>query len=144
MTSWPAHHAILGLTVFSLVGFAVAGNAPDSAIARLAQTGEVSCQPSLPYFCSNMHVSCSGQTTIETFPFKLRANPGEGSIESAPGTASLRMQYENGRVEWDREGTYVILRPRLANGYIKLLSDGTYSYRYYSEHAGVMSIGRCN
>jgi hypothetical protein len=144
MTSWRAHHLVVSLAMFSSPGLAAESNAPQSAIAKLAQTGEVSCQPSLPAFCGNVHVSCSGRTSIKTFPFKLRANDSHGTIESAPGTESLRMQYENGRVEWDNEGMYVILLPRVASGYIKLLSDGTYSFRHYSQHVGVMSIGRCN
>jgi hypothetical protein len=134
----------VALAGFSSAGIAPGSDAPQSAILKLAQTGEVSCQPSLPFFCSNVHVSCSGQTSIETFPFKLRATLTQGTIESAHETEAFRMQYENGRVEWDRGGTYVILLPRLTNGYIKLLSDDTYSFRHYSQHGGVMSIGRCH
>jgi hypothetical protein len=37
-----------------------------------------------------------------------------------------------------------MLLPRRASGYVKLLADGTYSFRHYSQHIGVMSIGRCN
>jgi Protein of unknown function (DUF3617) len=120
------------------------GSAPPSALAKLAQTGEAFCQPTQPAFCSNMHVSCSGQTSIKTFPFKLRANISHGTMESAREPEGLQIQYENARVEWDPEGTYVILFPHRASGYIKLLSDGTYSFRHYSQHNAVMSIGRCN
>jgi hypothetical protein len=91
-----------------------------------------------------MHVACSGQTSIKTFPFKLRANHSHGTIESAPEAEAPPMQYENARVEWDREGMYVVLLPRGASGYIKLLSDGTYSFRHYPQHIAVMSVGRCN
>ena len=144
MTLWHALHLVVSLTLFSSPGFATESSVPRSAITKLAQTGEVSCQPTLPAFCSNMHVSCSGQTPINTFPFKLRANLSHGSIESEPEPEGLQLHYENGRVEWDREGMYVIVLPRLASGYIKMLSDGTYSFRHYSQHIGVMSIGHCN
>ncbi|MFZ2652081.1 MAG: hypothetical protein WA210_18440 [Burkholderiaceae bacterium] len=138
------HHLVLGLAVCSVAGYAAASDAPPTAISELRKMGEVACQPSLPFFCSNMHVSCSGQTSIRTFPFKLRATSSRGSIESAPETENIRQQYEDGRAEWDSEGTYVILRPRRTNGYIKLLSDGTYSFRHYSQHLGVMSLGHCS
>jgi len=144
LTSSPLRHLVAGLVAFSSPGFAAGSDAPQSAIAKLAQTGEVACQPSLPFFCGNLHVSCSGQTSIETFPFTLKAGVSHGTIDAAPGTEGLRAQYENGRIEWDKEGTYVILFPRLAGGYIKLLVDGTYSFRHYSRDVGVMSIGRCH
>ena len=91
-----------------------------------------------------MHVSCSGQTAIAAFPFTLRATDTQGSIEAAPETEGMRMAYQGGRVEWDGEGAYVIVRPRLSGGYVKLLADGTYSFRHYAQHLGVMSIGRCD
>ncbi len=125
-------------------GFAAEGDVAPSAVAKLAQTGELSCRPSLPAFCGNMHVSCSGQTSIKTFPFKLRATPSQGTIESAPETEALRTLYENARIEWDSQGRYVLLLPHQAGGYIKLLSDGSYSFRYYAQGVGAMSIGRCN
>jgi hypothetical protein len=105
--------------------------------------GELACQPSLPFFCGNMHVSCSGQTSIETFPFTLRATRTHAWIEADFAHDHLRKRYENGSVEWDGEGTSVILRPRLESGYIKLLADGSYSFRHYTPHGGVMSVGRC-
>lgn len=144
VTSSPLRHLVAGLVAFSAPGFAAGSDALQSTIAKLAQTGEVSCRPSLPFFCGNLHVSCSGQTALETFPFTLKAGVSHGTIDSAPDKEDLRAQYENGRVEWDKEGTYVILFPRLAGGYIKLLADGTYSFRHYSRDMGVMSIGRCH
>lgn len=144
VTLSPLRHLVAGLVAFSAPGFAAGSDALQSTIAKLAQTGEVACQPSLPFFCSNLHVSCSGQTAIETFPFTLKAGVSHGTIDSVPDTEGLRAQYENGRVEWDEEGEYVILFPRSASGYVKLLADGTYSFRHYSRNLGVMSTGRCH
>jgi hypothetical protein len=138
------HSFAVGLALFGSPGVATEGGAPQTAVAKLALTGEVFCRPSQPYFCSNMHVSCSGRTSIETFSFTLKANQSQGTIEPASGAESLAVQYADGRIEWDREGQYVILLPRLAGGYIKLLADGTYSFRHYAQDAGVMSIGRCS
>jgi hypothetical protein len=135
---------VLSLASSVSPGFAVASDAPQTAITKLAHAGEVSCQPSLPFFCSNIHVACSGTSSIKTFPFKIRASFTNGSIDSPADTGGIREQYESGPVEWASDGAYVILRPRVANGYIKLLSDGTYSFRLYAQHVGTMSRGHCN
>ena len=143
MKAWPRRQAALGLVLFSSCAGASAGDALRSAVAKLAASGEVSCRPTLPFFCSNMHVSCAGLTSVATFPFKLRATAVLGMIEAAPGTESLRGAYENGRVEWDPAGTYVIVLPSSGGGYVKLLADGSYSFRHYAQHGAAMSLGRC-
>lgn len=81
---------------------------------------------------------------MRTFPFKLGATRTHGSIESTADTAGIAEQYRNGRVEWHNDDAYIILRPQQANGYIKMLADGSYSFRHYSQHAGTMSRGHCN
>lgn len=115
-----------------------------SAVTKLAQAGAISCQPAHPVFCSNIHVSCSGPSSLKTFSFKLRATRTQGSIEGPADTAGVAEQYANGRVEWNDKDGYVILRPRQANGYLKLLADGSYSFRHYSQHDATMSRGHCN
>ncbi len=134
---------ILASTLSVSAGFAVGSDAPQSAIAKLAQTGEVACQPTLPFFCSNIHVGCSGRSTIRTFPFKLRAASGRGWIESDADTSDMKELYENGRVEWGNEDAYAIFRPHEGNGYVKLLANGDYIFRRYSRDAATMSRGRC-
>jgi hypothetical protein len=119
----------------------VASEDPQATIAKLARTGEVSCQPALPFFCGNIHVACSGLTTTRTFAFRLRVAGADGWIESASDIGAL---YAPGRVEQDPEGAYLILRPRQGGGYIKLLADGSYSFRHYARDAATMSYGRCD
>jgi len=143
MKAWPGRQAAMGLVVLSLCAGATEGDAPRSAVAKLAASGEVSCRPTLPFFCGNMHVSCAGLTSIATFPFKLRATAVAGTIESAPGTESLQGPYQNGRVTWDPAGAYVIVLPGSGGGYVKLLADGSYSFRHYAQHGAAMSLGRC-
>lgn len=116
---------------------------PMTVLARLAQTGEVSCAPALPYFCGNIHVSCSGQTSIRAFPFKLRAAAPHVSIDTARDAAGIGEQYRGASLEWDGEGAYVVLLPKQAKGYIKLLADGSYSFRHYAQDLGTMSHGHC-
>ena len=134
----------VSLALFGAAGSATESSTPPSAVAQLARTGEVACVPTLPYFCSNLHVACAGRTSIQAFAFKLKATRTQGTIESAPDPENVLAQYEDGRIEWDRDGAYAILLPPQGSGYIKLLSDGSYSFRHYSPHGAVMSIGRCS
>lgn len=134
---------LLALALSAFPSVAAGGEAARARAAIAAQAVEVGCQPTLPYFCSNIHVACSGRTQTRTFAFRLRAQPGRGWIESASDTSGIRKLYENGRVDWGARAAYVLLRPRGADGYIKLLADGSYSFRYYARDAALMSQGRC-
>lgn len=99
----------------------------------------VTCEPALPTFCANIHVSCSGRTEVPTFAFRLHAQDERGWIET--GAHAVREQYRDARVHWSEDA--VILRPRQGAGYIKLRADGRYSFRLYERHEGIMSYGHC-
>lgn len=117
--------------------------AAQSPIAKLAGSGEVSCQPALPFFCGNIHVSCSGPSSLQAVAFKLRATADRGEIEPESDPAGLGELYRGGSVEWASDKSYVLLRPARANGYIKMLADGSYSFRHYAQDAATMSRGHC-
>ena len=70
-------------------------------------------------------------------------NSGRGWIESESDTAGILKSYANGSVDWGKDGAYVILRPQGRQGYIKLLANGKYSFRHYSQDVGIMSHGQC-
>ena len=125
-------------------GFAAGGDFSQTATSLRAQAVAADCRPALPFFCTNIHVACSGRTEVRTFLFKLRANSGRGWIESKSDTSGIRKSYENGSVDWGKDGRYVILRPQGREGYIKLLANGEYSFRHYSQDVGIMSHGRCH
>jgi hypothetical protein len=139
----PSAGPVLTVLAFLAAGPALGKDENANAVAKLAQTGAVACQPVHPVFCSNIHVSCAGPSSLKTFSFKLRANRTQGSIEGPADTAGVAQQYVNARVEWyDKDGT-VILRPREGNGYVKLLADGSYVIRHYSQYYATMSRGHC-
>ena len=123
--------------------FAAGGDFSQTPTSLRAQAVAVDCEPALPFFCRNIHVACSGRTEVRTFPFKLRANSSHGWIESTSDTSGIQKPYENASVDWGKEGTYVILRPQGRQGYIKLLANGKYSFRHYSQDVGIMSHGQC-
>jgi len=138
-----ASRPLLGWFLFVCAAFAAADGGPRSVVATLAQTGEVWCQPAFAVFCSNIHVSCSGPSDIKTFAFKLRASGARGWIEPAADSSGIGALYDNGRAEWDALDGSVIVWPQHGQGHIKLLADGRYSFRHYSEHAATMSHGQC-
>lgn len=121
---------------------APAGAAAD-AVSTLRATGKVTCRPSLPNFCHNMHVACSGKTSVQTFSFTLRASAAGASLQGPPGARAVLEPYRSGTIEWAPASEYVIIRPGAANGYVKLLSNGNYIFRHYLQHEGVMSLGTC-
>lgn len=135
--------APLLLACAALPGLAVADDAAESAVARLARAGSLACRPELPHFCDNVHVRCVGFTKVPTFAFTLRATPQKGSLEPAEGAEDFRQRYEGAQIEWDRNGEYVLLQPTGSNGYVKLFADGRYVFRHYEQAKGVMSLGQC-
>jgi hypothetical protein len=125
-------------------GFTAGGDASQAETSLLAHAVEVQCQPALPFFCGNIHVACSGRTEVRTFPFRFHANASRGWIESKSDTSGFQKLYEDGRVAWGKDDAYVILRPQGREGYIRLLANGKYSFRHYSQDVGIMSHGQCH
>jgi hypothetical protein len=129
--------------------FAVAsGNATSSeaeppAFLKLRKGGELSCEPALQHFCENVHVRCAGQTTVATFPFKLRAAPESKSVALVAEDQEDQRNYVGASAEWAEDSSYLLLSPRSANGYVKLFPDGKYVFRHYIQGRGVMSLGLC-
>jgi len=131
---------MLGRAALAL-SFAASAAAADDPLQTLKRGGEVSCRSAEPFFCENVHVRCAGRTTVPTFPFVLR--PAAGSVVLVTEASEFQQRYENANVKWDEEGTYVLLQPKGAPGYLKLLADGRYVFRHYVQSVGVMSLGRC-
>ena len=101
----------------------------------------MSCRSPEPFFCENVHVRCAGRTPVPTFPFALRS--AAGSVVLVTEETEFQQRYEGAKVSWDEDGTYVLLQPKDAPGYVKLLADGKYVFRHYLGGQGVMSLGAC-
>ena len=143
MTSRPLHAL---LAVVACLGSAVAAVADETAgapLSTLRQGGVVSCQPTLPYFCENIHVRCSRRTSVPTFPFRLRLAASTSSLELESAAEEVQTRYANTIVEWSKDDEYVLLLPKASNGYLKVFADGKYIFRHYVQDAGVMSLGYC-
>lgn len=143
----------LPVAAAALATWGVVDAQPVDLLSKLRRGGEVTCQPSHPVFCANVHVSCVGPTRVATFPFRLRANETSGAIaapadagpeNAAPeNVATMGTLYERASATWDAATESLILRPRDAQGYIRLQPEGRYTFRFYVGAAGVMSLGRC-
>ncbi len=145
MTSAVHLKTILGATL--LVPFAAfaADAAAGKAIGKLLEGGELQCEPSMPVFCANIHVSCAIPSSIKSFPFRLRAVRDRGSITApASADADVVQPYRDGpRITWAADDTYVILEPREGKGYLKFNADGSYNIRYYLRNDVWMVRGSC-
>jgi hypothetical protein len=135
--------SLVSLSGLVLAGLVVAAEAPHDVLSKLRSDGEVTCQPSLPVFCANMHIACAGQTNIPTIPFKLRASRSAGAIQILAPDESLRALYERPTANWDSQGTYLLLQPSHGQGYIRVLANGNFAFRHYSGAMGLMSLGLC-
>jgi len=133
------------LVVFVLAAAAAWCSAAEATdlLAKVRASGEVSCQPSHPVFCANVHVTCVGPTRTSTFPFHLRATATSGTVTPVGEAAALDGLYSNAIATWDAPTQSLILTPAASNGYVRLQSDGRYVFRYYVGAVGVMSLGRC-
>lgn len=144
MTAPLAHAArVVARILLLAVASAGAGAQPRDAVSKLKREGQIACEPSVPYFCVNMHVSCAGKTTVPTFRFSLRVTATGGALDAPPPAEAFVEEYAGATVEWSSEDLYVIVRPARSGGYVKLFQDGTYVFRHYPRHEGVMSLGTC-
>lgn len=134
---------LVGVACLGSTAAAVASASNDDVLLKLRQGGAVSCQPTLRYFCENVHVRCSRRTSVPTFSFELRVTGVTGTLEPASAAEEVQRQHEYAVVEWSKDDDYVLLAPKASNGYLKVLSDGKYIFRHYVQNAGVMSLGHC-
>ena len=96
---------LLGSIAAILILSACNGGAqPPDALSRLKHDGHVACEPSVPFFCANLHVSCAGRTAVPTFAFSLRATPAGAALDAGPHARAFVEQFAGGNVEWGSEG----------------------------------------
>ena len=103
------------------------------------------CQPALPVFCKNMHVGCSGHTKLPTARIQVHIQAGRARLLRAdPDQPLSRMAPVAGNVTRDASrDSYTLIRFESPNGYLKILPDGTFSFRTYIAHQGAMAVGVC-
>lgn len=123
---------------------AFAGETEPSMTRKLGHGGKITCEPTGNFFCHNIHIGCSGRSSLDTFRFEVQVTGSDGHVRSGSDAHDIVEAYAGARVDRAAGDEYVILRPRGRDGYIKLQADGRYSFRYYLDGTGLMSHGRCH
>ena len=97
-----------------------------------AQAAELRCTPALPVFCANVHVGCSGRTTLPTRGFLIE-----------PG----RIVFEDG-AQWQVTATIsnsgVVYRREASRDWIRIGHERRFSQRVYLERGALMAYGQCD
>jgi len=108
--------------------------------AQEARSGEAeinnACKPALPVFCRNIHVSCSGKTTIPTSPFEIFLT---GSSAYVVFGKSGKQIADSVTGSGDR-----VVRLSQSRDWIRIRTNGRYSHRTYRDGHAAMSYGLCN
>lgn len=94
-----------------------------------------SCEPALPVFCRNVHVSCAGATRIRTAAFEIVITGTEALVTFAGSDTPIR-----GRVSAGRD---LIIRLHNSRDWIRIQRDKRFSHRIYRKRGAAMSIGAC-
>jgi len=113
-------------------------------LEKLKRNAKLSCKPTEPNFCLNMHVSCAGKTNYQAFAFNLQATEKNGHLTATKEFDQFSDLYASANVQWSSDNSYVIFSPANGKGYIKMFDSGKYVFRYYPiNQEGIMSLGMC-
>tara|TARA_B110000046_G_scaffold114266_1_gene121523 strand:- start:164 stop:952 length:789 start_codon:yes stop_codon:yes gene_type:complete len=93
------------------------------------------CRPTLPIFCHNIHVSCSGRTNIPTSPFAI-------SISKMTAVLNFEDKKQSISGHATQNGDLVINFSD-SRAWIRIETDGNYSHRIYPKGDAAMSYGVC-
>lgn len=93
------------------------------------------CRPTLPVFCRNIHVGCSGVTEIPTASFAVAIAGGTAQLDFEGAGAPLA-----GRVSGAGD---LVIRLEAGRDWIRIEEDGRFSHRTYRDGRPAMSYGTC-
>ncbi len=132
--------AALGLALIAATDPSSARETARNVPALLAEEGRIECRPAIPFFCRNIHISCSGQSAVRTVPFDLTVTGERGKLvfanpDKPDGPDSGPVRIESG---------YALLRLIPDADYVKVEADGRYSFRIYRRGIALMSHGVCS
>ncbi len=105
------------------------------ALAHEIMPRAMSCAPSLPQFCANIHVGCAGRSKLATSAFRITIRRNQSRVEFAAGTGWPAVATQS--------GGDLILRPEGGRDWIRIQPDGTFSQRIYRKGRALMTHGKC-
>jgi len=137
--------SLMKLALAACFLFALTTAQASDGFTKLKNEVQVTCQPGQIFFCTNMHVSCSGKTNVPTFPFTLRVRDRVVELIAPSGFELFNQLYLGSRVAWGTDALYAVVTPFDSSGYIKVFQNGNYVFRYYpsKQSDGIMSLGKC-
>lgn len=132
----------LALTFF-LLWTNAAGATSEAVTDTLDHTRTAACTPAMKRFCENIHIGCSGRSRIPAVPFVITLEGDLARLKTAAPATRSAMLPRTGSINWADHHAYLIVRFRPGADYLKIKSDGSYSYRHYNRGKAYMSYGRC-
>lgn len=96
-----------------------------------AQAEELRCTPALPVFCANVHIGCSGRTTLQTQAFIVSS----GKVAFSDGDEWI--------VDLSVSDSGAVYRKRGADDWIRVDLTGVFSQRIYRHTGPLMAYGTC-
>jgi len=135
----------VALVILSMTALPTATVAAQETVTdELARNGAVTCQPTLDHFCRNIHVGCSGRSSIPSFTFDVTISGDRASLkQKTPVESPQGPPPRSGPVSWADGNGYAIVWLRPTPDYLKIVADGSYIFRHYSGGTAYMSYGKC-
>lgn len=130
-------------TTVALAATGAFAGAPEAVFDRLERTGAMGCRPALRHFCANVHVGCAGRSSIPAPAFVVSLRDGRLHLEDPRSAPAAHAPTPRGELEWAHDRSYALARLQPPAGYLKIVADGSYSYRIYRRGKAYMSYGAC-
>lgn len=105
--------------------------------AAVADGGQqaYSCEPALPVFCRNIHVSCAGATKIRTAVFEVLISGTDARVTFVGAATAIQARVSHGRD--------LVIRLHDSRDWIRIQRDNRFSHRIYRKRGAAMSYGTC-
>ncbi len=137
VTAFKIRQLTCGLVAVTLTlpGATSATTSATLSVATETSTPDYQCQPTLPVFCRNIHVGCSGRTPIATAPMAIIIRGAAAHLTFADGQPPARGQVTS--------GGDLVIRLTGSRDWIRIEPDGRYSHRIYRSGRAAMGYGIC-
>ena len=103
--------------------------------AQETSSSVLHCVPALPAYCANVHIGCSGRSSMKTTTFEILVHPKGTRVQFATGTVW--------RADVSRARGEMVLRRHESREWIRVDRNGTFSHRLYRDAQPLMTHGTC-
>ena len=124
--------------------FSVAGLTSDSTGNKVSLDETLFCEPTLSYFCSNIHIGCAGQSTLRTWPFTISMIGNKGKMAPAIEQSTLIKAVRDGDIVRADDLDSLILFLKPGKDYVKVSTTGKFNFRHYTQRGALMTYGWCS